>query len=296
MSIGDGHKKRQIRKTLRPSGSDAATLTLFPASVKSVGGCCYHRRAVAKKSRTPAPPRKVQAPQKRADQRRPRTGEDRKRLYLSMAFAASGVIAVVIAAVVVFAFGGKSNGASAGSGPAVESSKLIGLQTGPAPWNTGLDHLPDRLEPLRLTALPQEALTLHIHQHLDIFLNGRPVTVPSGIGVYDGQFITELHTHAAGAEGLPGPANRPTGVIHVESPTKTTYNLGQFFGVWGVRFTRDCIGGYCKELTPWRLYVNGKLFTGDPTRIPLKEHEEFAIVIGKPPKKIPSTFDFGKGL
>jgi hypothetical protein len=250
---------------------------------------------VAKKSRTPAPPRKVQAPQRRVQRKAPRTAEDKKRLYLSIAFAASGVIALVIAAVIVFT-GGSGGGGTSGSGRAIDESKLVGLQTGPAPWNAGVDHLEERLGPLGLTALPQEALTQHIHQHLDIYVNGKHVTIPSGIGIFDGQFITELHTHSAGAEGLPGPSSRPTGVIHVESPTKTTYTLGQFMGVWGVRFTADCIGGYCKELTPWKTYVNGKLYPGDPTRLPLTEHEEIAIVIGEPPKKIPASFRWGPGL
>jgi hypothetical protein len=251
---------------------------------------------VAKKSRTPAPPRRVQAPQKRVERKPLRTGDDKKRLYLSIAFAASGVIAVVVAAVLVFTLGRGGGGGTSGVGKSIDQSKLVGLQTGPAPWNAGVDHLPDRLKPLGLTALPQEALTLHIHQHLDIFVNGKHVTVPSGVGIFDGQFITELHTHSAGAEGLPGPSSRPTGVIHVESPTKTTYTLGQFMGVWGVRFTPDCIGGYCNELTPWRMYVNGKLYSRDPTQLPLSEHEEIAIVVGKPPKKIPSSFHWVPGL
>lgn len=250
---------------------------------------------VAKKTRTPAPPRTVQAPQRRTDQKRKRTPEDRKRLLLSIAFAASGVIAVVVAGVIVFTRA--SNTTSAGGvGRTIDQSQLVGLQTGPAPWNAGVDHLPDRLEPLGLTALPQEALTLHIHQHLDVFVNGKPTPVPVGIGIYDGQFITEIHTHSKGAEGIAGNPNQPSGVIHVESPTKTTYTLGQFFGVWGVRFTPDCIGGYCKELTPWKIYVNGKLYTGDPTKIPLKEHDEYAIVIGTPPKSIPAKFKWPGGL
>jgi hypothetical protein len=160
----------------------------------------------------------------------------------------------------------------------------------------GVDHLPDRLDPLGLTPLSAEGNVLHIHEHLDIYVNGKHITIPTGIGIFDNQFITELHTHSAGAEGLPGPETRPTGVIHVESNKNQTYTLGQFFGVWGVRFTRDCIGGYCKQLTPWRVYRNGKLYTGDPTRIPLKEHDEYAIVIGTPPKKIPSSFNWPRGL
>jgi hypothetical protein len=249
---------------------------------------------MAKKARTPAPPRRVQAPQRRVDPKRRRSPEDRKTLYMAIAFAASGVALVAIVAAVIFATTGGS-GAS-GPGKTINQSALVGLQTGPAPWNAGVDHLPDRLDPLGLTPLGSEGSVLHIHEHLDIYVNGKHVTVPSGIGIFDNQFITELHTHSAGAEGLPGPPTRPTGVIHLESNKRQTYTLGQFFGVWGVRFTSNCIGGYCKQLTPWRVYVNGKLYAGNPSRIPLKEHDEYAIVIGTPPKKIPSKFNWPKKL
>ena len=84
----------------------------------------------------------------------------------------------------------------------------MGLQTGPAPWNAGVDHLPDRLEPAGLNPLGAEGEVVHIHQHMDIYVNGKRVTVPTGIGIYDGQFLTELHTHDA------------TGLLHVESPKK----------------------------------------------------------------------------
>jgi hypothetical protein len=108
--------------------------------------------------------------------------------------------------------------------------------------------------------------------------------VPTGIGIYDGQFLTELHTHDA------------SGIMHVESPTKRTFDLAQFFGVWGVRLTPSCVGGYCKELTPWRLYVNGVQFHGDPRTLELKAHQEIVFVIGTPPAKIPSSYKFAPGV
>jgi hypothetical protein len=250
---------------------------------------------VAKKSRTPAPPRRVQAPQRRVESKRRRSAEDRTTLYIAIAFAASGIAAVAIVVAIIFASGGGSP-SSSGPGKAINESQLVGLQTGPAPWNPGVDHLPDRLDPLGLTPLSAEGSVLHIHEHLDIYVNGKQITIPSGIGIYDNQFITELHTHSAGAEGLPGPSTRPTGVIHLEADKRQTYTLGQFFGVWGVRFTSNCIGGYCKQLTPWRVYLNGRLYTGDPSRIPLRKHDEYAIVIGTPPKKVPSKFKWPQGL
>jgi hypothetical protein len=108
--------------------------------------------------------------------------------------------------------------------------------------------------------------------------------VPQGIGIYDGQFLTELHTHDA------------SGIMHVESPVAKNFDLGQFFGVWGVRLTDDCIGGYCREVTPWTMYVNGQAYQGDPSALVLKEHQEIVFVVGTPPKKIPSTYKFPAGL
>ena len=233
---------------------------------------------MAKKARTPAPPRKVQAPQRRVEpKRRPALGG----WPLLAGIAATAAIAAVVAVVLV------TRGGSDSSAPNVPpQSELVGLQTGPAPWNPGLDTLPDRLEPLGLTpdTNGHTGLVLHIHQHLDIFMNGKPVTVPANIGVYDGQFLTQLHTHD------------PTGIIHVESPTPETFDLGQFFGVWGVRLTEDCIGGYCRQVTPWRVYVDGRLYSGNPAALELKEHQEIAFVIGNPPKKIPAKYKFPGGL
>jgi hypothetical protein len=200
---------------------------------------------------------------------------------LAVAIAAVGVIAAVAAAVVAFGGGGGNNSSS----PSVpQNNELVGLQTGPAPWNPGLDTLPDRLKPLGLNDLTNEGQVIHIHQHLDIFVNGKHEVVPAGIGIYDGQFLTELHTHDA------------SGIMHVESPTKREFDLGQFFGVWGVRLDSDCVGGYCRGVTPWTVYVNGTPYTGDPAALVLKRHQEIAFVIGTPPKKIPSSYKFPPGV
>jgi hypothetical protein len=235
---------------------------------------------LAKKSRTPAPPRKIQAPQRRVEPRRQRVPEQRRTLWLSGAFAASGVIAVVVVLLVLH---GRNDNNSSGSAPTTpDTAALIGVQTGSAPWNPGLDHLTDRLKPLNLSALGAEGTKIHIHQHLDIFLNGKHVTVPQSIGIYDGQYLTELHTHDT------------SGVLHVESPTKRDFSLGDFFGVWGVRLTDKCIGGYCQPQTPWRVYVNGLKYPANPAGLVLKKHQEIVIDIGtKHPANIPSTYNFG---
>jgi hypothetical protein len=233
---------------------------------------------VAKKTRTPAPPRKVQAPQRRSDPRGPSRFSERRGLWLAVALAVVAVVAAIVAGVLLTR--GDSSNSTAATIP--NQSELAGLQTGPAPWNPGLDTLPDRLDPVGVHALSNEGQVLHIHQHLDIFVNGKHVTVPALIGIYDSQYITELHTHDT------------SGVMHVESPVKRNFTLGQFFGVWGVRLDSNCIGGYCKPKTPWRVYVNGLNQPGNPAELVLKKHQEIAMVIGdKRPKEVPSTYNFG---
>lgn len=265
---------------MRPSGSDSARITSARARVKGLG---YHRAPVAKKTRTPAPPRKVQAPQKRRDPKGPSRFAERRTAWLLGAVAVLALVAAAVIAIVV------TRGGDSTAAVVPNQAGLAGLQTGPAPWNPGLDTLPDRLDPVGVHALTNEGEVLHIHQHLDIFVDGKRQPVPQGVGIYDGQFLTELHTHDA------------RGIMHVESPTARNFDLGQFFGVWGVRLTDDCVGGYCRQVpagkaTPWKLYVNGEPYTGDPAALVLKEHQEIAFVIGTPPKKIPSKYKFPGGL
>jgi hypothetical protein len=56
------------------------------------------------------------------------------------------------------------------------------------------------------------------------------------------------------------------------------------------------VGGYCRQVTPWKVYVNGQPYSGDPAALVLRKHQEIAVVIGTPPKKIPSSYKFPPGL
>lgn len=165
---------------------------------------------------------------------------------------------------------------------------LSSIATTTAPWPIELTHLKDRLSADALPALAAEGTTLHIHQHLDIFINGKTISIPAGIGINEGaHFISPIHAHDT------------TGIIHVESPYKTTFTLGEFFDIWGVRFTSTCLGGYCvDEQHSLRVYSNGELYQGDPRLIPLSSHQEIVIVYGtltQVPSPIPSSFAFPAG-
>jgi hypothetical protein len=184
------------------------------------------------------------------------------------------VVGIVVVAIVL------ASGSSA-KPVHVDFSQISDLQTGPPPWNNGSGGLQDKLTIVHLDPLPQEALAFHIHQHLDVYLNGKHVTVPAFIGIYDNSFITQMHTH------------RTDGIIHVESAQTRPYTLGQLFGEWGVRLTASCLGRYCGALHWW---VDGKPQTGDPADLVLRRHQEIAIAAGKPPAHVPSSYAFPAGL
>jgi hypothetical protein len=176
-----------------------------------------------------------------------------------------------------------SSGAKASLGPSFDTiASLPGAQKGGPPWNAGADNLQQRLKAIGLSPLPVEGTVVHIHQHLDVYVNGRHVTVPALIGIGPGgSFFSPLHTHD------------PTGILHVESPTESSFSLGQFFAVWGVPLSANGIGNLKGRVRAW---VNGKPLSADPTRIVLAPHQEIVLAYGGAPKKIPSTYSFPQGL
>jgi hypothetical protein len=234
---------------------------------------------LAKKVRTPPPPRRVQAPQRRETRRAAGVPTRSPWLYAGAGAAAVAVIAAIVLAVVLVNNG---SGGSDNQAKAASYNQLPGIRRTKAPWPPEYGSLADRLAPLGLTTLGgHQGLVEHFHAHLDIFVNGKRVSVPQYVGINLGaQYLTELHTHDA------------TGVVHIESQKQAQYTLGQFFAEWGVFLNSRCIGAYCNGLQ-W--YVDGKRQTGNPQDLLLKAHQEIAIVVGKPPRKIPSSYKFPPG-
>lgn len=201
---------------------------------------------------------------------------------------ALGVATLIAAAAAFVAFGpgGSSAGTSAAS---IVSASLPGELTTPAPWPAHVAGLRSRLEALDLPALGREGTALHTHQHLDVFVHGRRVVVPAGIGIDAAAgFISPIHTHDA------------SGVVHVEAPAVRTFTLGELLGVWGVRLTRSCLGGYCatgaQRLT---VFADGRPVNGDPRVLPLAPHAEIVVAFGtraEEPSPVPSRYAFPAGL
>ena len=146
-----------------------------------------------------------------------------------------------------------------------------------------------------ITCQTGEQVLFHIHAHLTIFVRGTPRQVPAGIGIAppyqvegtpSGAFVAGaacfmwLHTHSA------------DGIIHTESPIKRTYTLGDFFDIWGQPLDRAQVGPAHGAVTA---LFNGRVFTGNPRRIPLLAHAQIQLEVGKP-LIAPEQIAFPQGL
>jgi hypothetical protein len=205
-----------------------------------------------------------------------RSGRRSLWLYASAGAAVMAILAVGIVVLVVLRHDADSQ--TAAELPSAYNA-LPGIRRTDAPWSPDYEFLADRLAPLGLNTLAREGTKTHVHAHLDIFVNRKRVLVPALIGINRGAaYYTELHTHDT------------RGVIHIESPeSNASFTLGQFVAEWGVFLNSRCMGAYCG---PLKWYVNGKRRKGNPQALVLEERQEIAIVVGKPPRRIPASYAF----
>jgi hypothetical protein len=218
--------------------------------------------------------------------------ERRKRMLLAV--AAVVVVAAVVGGIAagVAASGKKSHGSASGASDVASATltgppgpEVIPLEQGTvlAPASTAADG--QTVDGIQCQS--NEQVAYHIHTHLSVYVNGALRPLPAGIGIVNpvaqqtpnGAFYEAsqcyywLHVHAQ------------DGVIHVEAPNRTTYTLGQFFGIWRQPLTATQVGPAHGKVTA---YVNGVRYTGDPAAIPLQSHEDVQVDVGTvvAPKKI----------
>ena len=137
-----------------------------------------------------------------------------------------------------------------------------------------------------------EQLAYHIHAHLAVFVNGKQYAIPGGIGIpgsveyqtprgpvaAGGKCIYWLHTHA------------PDGIIHVESPTRRIYTLGNFFDEWHQPLGPTKVGTAKGKIAA---FMNGKLWSKSVRDIPLIPHADIQLEIGSPAPP-PQTVDWAQ--
>lgn len=152
-----------------------------------------------------------------------------------------------------------------GVGVPTRAEPLPGTLTGPAPWGPNTDDLRARLDRLGLPLVPASPLELPSRRfHIRIVRNGEAILVPAGIGVVPKSgSVAPLFTPGNG------------GTVEI-SPGGVSPRLGLFFKIWGVRFTRGCLGGYCGKLS---VIVNGARVPGDPRRLLVGGNQEIVVSV-----------------
>jgi hypothetical protein len=207
-----------------------------------------------------------------------------------MWWAGVGVVVMAAIASVVIITSVKSPGqrASKAGQPDINNppaTVAVGDYTAP-PWPAPAD-ASAAVAAAGLPMLRREGNVEHIHAHLDVLVDGAPVTVPANIGIdMRRRAISPLHTHDA------------SGVVHIESPVQRQFSLGEFFSEWLVSLSADNIGGLrAGDGKVFRVFVNGTPQSGNPGAIMLGAHDEVAVVYGtaRADETIPSKYEFRNG-
>lgn len=219
-----------------------------------------------------------------------------RKLYTWIGAGVIAVIAVVAIVLAVTSGGGPSQSSASTPKLKLGSLSTLGtLQPAPAPGSNGFEGVPVPAAPVLagtgaapsgsavdgIKCQTSEQSLFHIHAHLTIFVAGTARQVPAGIGIpgsktaqsahgpvaEGGHCLYWLHTHA------------PDGIIHVESPVKRVFTLGDFFAEWGQPLGPSVLGPVTGHVVA---IYNGKLYEGNPRDIPLNSHAQIQLEVGKP--------------
>jgi hypothetical protein len=124
-----------------------------------------------------------------------------------------------------------------------------------------------------------EGQVVHIHQHVDVFINGQQQVIPPVIGnIYDSKNKFKcfywIHTHDS------------SGVIHLEAPQQYPATFGAFLDSWAATPSKTAPGADHAVLNtiltrnPDVVALNGKAYGGDIRKIPLGAHTMISLSYG----------------
>jgi hypothetical protein len=231
--------------------------------------------------------------QQNHDARARRLALEQQRRVAAVRRRRAGRGAAAIAAVLVLAAGIALASTTGGGGaPSPLGPEGVPVPAGPelaAPAAPTDGHTVDGI-----SCLAGEQLAFHIHAHLTLFMDGASRHIPGGVGIIapqatrtsDGPFVSGgscfywLHTHA------------PDGIIHIESPIRRTYTLGDFFDIWGEQLGPNQVGTL---RGPVVVFYNGLRYRSDPREVPLTAHAQIQLEIGRP-VVAPARITFPPGL
>ena len=134
---------------------------------------------------------------------------------------------------------------------------------------------------LPLLAAPGEVVRFAVH--LDVIVDGKPVTVPSGIGI-----------DARARRTSPVYTSDDSGIVHVAADSdQSVFTLGQFFGEWQVPLSRGRLGGL--RASTVSVFLDGSPVAGPPGSVLLTPHLQIAVAYRPGPARVPATYAFPAG-
>ena len=211
-----------------------------------------------------------------AEQRRIEARRQRK---ITIAWVVAGVVVLGgagTAAAMAISSNTKANAKAAVSKQASDPSidKSTSLLASTADQSTG-----DTVDGV-VKSNSMETTVYHIHAHLQIYVNGTQKLIPYGVGIMPPYSLSGSGSSAfvsGGSKFYFLHTHDETGVIHVESPSKQQYTLGNFFDLWKQPLSTTQVGPNKGTVT---VFVDGKKYTGDPTKIELTSYEKIQIDVG----------------
>jgi hypothetical protein len=136
----------------------------------------------------------------------------------------------------------------------------------------------DGVRPDGIGCSPGPETRVRARAHLDVFVDGRRVTVPAGIGVRP---TCSYWVRTTAADGI----------VTIGSPERRAFDLGDLFDIWGAPLTSGRLLTFtARPGRPLRAFVDGRLREGDPRAIRLEDGREIAIVLGRRPRTVPASF------
>ncbi|MGN6170910.1 MAG: hypothetical protein ACTHQQ_22480, partial [Solirubrobacteraceae bacterium] len=234
----------------------------------------------------------------------------RRRMLQFYGVGGAAVAAAVVVVVLVVLGGSGSSGASGTGGSSAPKVATVPVKTladvhpAPSPGPLGPERIPIPSNAPVLASNASaatgatvdgiqcnagEKLVYHVHSHVTVFVNGSPRQIPYGVGIAPprrvqqtsrGPFVAGgscfywLHTHAS------------DGIIHIESPSKRTYTLGNFFNIWRQPLSPNQVGPVKGKVTA---FYNGQVYKDNPRDIPLGSHTQVQLDVGSPviaPEKV----------
>jgi hypothetical protein len=117
-----------------------------------------------------------------------------------------------------------------------------------------------------------EQFAFHIHTQFNITINNQSYPIPAGIGIIPNNCIYWMHTHDE------------SGLIHIESPIKKEFTLGQFLDIWNRFNSSDTVVQYIKNNNingTILVYINGTQMNNntDYRDIELKDRGNISLII-----------------